>query len=71
MLDMNESKTAIDYSKGKNNRLRMYRDATGLNVAGQAFSPRMLVGRMVRVRITHEEYQGAVQERAGAISKAV
>lgn len=71
MLDMNESKTAIDYGKGKNNRLRMYRDATGLNVAGQAFSPRMLIGRMVRIRIAHEEYQGAIQERVGAISKAV
>lgn len=71
IVDLNETRTAIDYGKGKNNRLRMYRDATGLNVAGQPFSPRMLIGRMGRVRITHEEYQGAIMERAGAISKAV
>lgn len=71
MVDLNDSKTAIDYGKGKNNRLRQYREATGLNVAGQPFSPRMLIGRMVRVRVTHEEYNGAIQERAGAISKAV
>lgn len=70
MVDLNESKTAIDYSKGKNNRLRQYREATGLNAPGQPFSPRMLVGRMVTVRVTHEEYNGAIQERAGAISKA-
>jgi hypothetical protein len=71
MVDLNESKTAIDYGRGKNNRLRQYREATGLNVAGQTFSPRMLVGQMVRVRVSHEEYNGAIQERAGAISKAV
>lgn len=71
MVDLNDSKTAIDYSKGKNNRLRQYREATNLNVAGQPFSPRALVGKMVRVRVTHEEYNGAIQERAGAISKAV
>lgn len=71
LADLNESKTALDYSKGKNNRLRMYRESTGLNNPGQAFSPRMLIGRMVRVRVTHEEYQGAIQERPGAISKAV
>ena len=71
MVDLNDSKTAIDYGKGKNGRLRQYRDATNLNQSGQAFSPRMLVGRMVRVRITHEEYNGNIMERAGAISKAV
>lgn len=71
LVDLNESKTAIDYSKGKNNRLRLYREATGMNQAGQPFSPRALIGRMVRVRVTHEEYQGAIQERVGAISKAV
>lgn len=71
IADMNSSKTALDYGKGKNNRLRMYRDATDMNVAGQSFSPRMLVGRMVRVRVTHEEYKGAIQERIGAVSKAV
>jgi hypothetical protein len=71
LVDMTPDKTGIDYSVGKNGRLRQYREATGLNVAGQPFSPRMLIGRMVKVRVTHEEYQGNLQERVGAIGKAV
>src|SRR4051812_7501366 len=74
MVELNETKTAIDYGIGKNNRLRMYRDATGLNNPGQSFSPRMLVGKMIRIRVTHEEYppgSGVIMERVGAISKAV
>src|SRR5437879_1888115 len=39
MLDLTES-NAIDWGKGKNGKLRMYRDATGQNTPGQAFSPR-------------------------------
>lgn len=71
MIDLTPDKTGIDYSIGKNNRLRQYREAAGLNAAGQPFAPRMLIGRMVRVRVTHEEYQGNLQERVGAIAKAV
>lgn len=74
LIDMTPDRMGIDYSIGKNSRLRQYRDATGLNVAGQPFSPRMLVGRMVKVRVGHEEYpqgSGTIRERAGAIGKAV
>lgn len=70
MADLTPDKRAIDYSAGKNGRLRVYREATGLNIAGQPFSPRMLVGRMVRVRVAHEEYQGNIQERVGGVAKA-
>lgn len=59
----------IDYSPGKNGRLRQYRDATGLNVPGEPFSPRMLIGRTVRVKLTHEMYNGNVQERVGGLAK--
>lgn len=52
MLDLTEQGN-IDYSPGKNGKLRQYRDATGLNVAGQAFSLRMFEGRLVRARIKH------------------
>lgn len=52
MLDLTEQGN-IDYSPGKNGKLRLYRDATGLNIAGQAFSLRMFMGRMVRARIKH------------------
>ena len=69
MLDVVPGGSALDYSVGKNNRLRLYRDATGLNQAGQPFSPGMLVGKLVKVRVTHEVYQDTIQERAGAIGK--
>lgn len=62
---------AINYAPGRNGRLRQYRDATGLNTAGQPFSPRMLVGRLVKARITHEEYNGNIMERIGGVAKAV
>lgn len=58
----------LDYSRGRNTRLRMYREATGLNRDGEPFSPRMLVGRMIKVKITHDLWQGNVQERIGAIA---
>lgn len=47
---------AMDWSKGKNNGLRMLREATGTNVAGQAWNPRSLVGHRVRVQIKLREY---------------
>lgn len=71
MLDLTES-GAIDYSPGKNGKLRLYREATGLNVAGQPFSPRMLEGRQVRTRIKHvpsEKVQGEVYENIEAVAK--
>lgn len=52
MLDLTEQGN-IDYAPGKNGKLRLYRDATGLNKGGEAFSLRMLQGRMVRARIKH------------------
>ncbi len=58
---------ALDNGKGKNRQQRAYRDATGLNVAGQAFAWRMLSGKVVKVKINHELYNEAIQERVGAI----
>ena len=68
MLEVTDS-GAIDYGVGKNGRLRMYRDATGLNVAGQPFSPRQLVGRQILVNITHREYQNETFNNAGKLAK--
>lgn len=52
MLDLTEQGN-IDYSPGKNGKLRLYRDACGLNKAGEPFAIRMFEGRMVRTRIKH------------------
>lgn len=69
MLDVVPGGGALDYSVGKNNRLRLYRESTGLNVAGESFSPGMLVGKLIKVRITHEVYNGVIQEKIGAIAE--
>jgi hypothetical protein len=55
MIDLTDSTPpAIDYSKGKNVDLNRLRDAVGLNTPGQPFSFRMLVGRPVRVMVSHK-----------------
>ncbi len=57
----------LDNSKGKNRQQRVYRDATGMNNPGEPFAWRMLTGRMVKVKINHELYEGAIQERIGGV----
>lgn len=68
MLDLTAT-GAIDVSKGKNNRLRMYREAVDMNKPGDSFSARKLQGQVITVRVTHEEYQGVQQERIGAVAR--
>ncbi len=58
---------ALDWTVGKNRGLRTYREATGLNVKGEPFSIAMLGGKMVKVKITHEEYQGNFNEKFKAV----
>ena len=55
MLDLTPT-GALDYSIGKNAKLRKYRDATNNNIAGKTFSPRMLIGQVITAKITHREY---------------
>jgi hypothetical protein len=64
---------SLDNAKGKNRRQKDYRDATGENVPGKAFAWRMLQGRTVKVKITHEEYpagSGVFLEKPGVILPA-
>lgn len=65
-LDLN-AQGGLDNTKGKNRRQRTYRDATGTNVAGVPWSWRQLQGKTVRVKVTHELYQDAIQERVADI----
>lgn len=69
MIDLTRD-GAIDESIGKNNRLRQYREALGMNNPGEVFRPRQMVGRLIKVRLTYEEYQGNMMEKVGALSKA-
>ena len=61
---------SIDYGVGKNGALRKVREATGLNEAGQPFSPRMFEGKVVLAKVGHREYQGDIYDEVTAIAKA-
>lgn len=52
MLDLLES-GGLDMGKGKNIALGRLREATGLNVPGQPFSPTMFAGRAAKVTVSH------------------
>ena len=60
---------SIDNGKGKNRAQRNYREACELNQPGHPFAWRMLTGRMVKVKVTHEPYQDTVQEKITNILK--
>lgn len=68
MLDLNEQ-GGLDTSPGKNGGLRRYREATDMNKPGEVFSAARMQGRLVKVKLTHELYQGEIQERVGGVAK--
>ena len=67
MLDLTPSGT-LDYSTGKNNRLRRYREALGQNTPGVPWAPTHMQGRPVKVKVKHDIYEGEKQARVDAIS---
>lgn len=68
MLDLTPQGT-IDSAPGKNRGLRMYREATDLNKKGEPFSAPMLTGKVVLVKIAHEEYEGNLMERVKGVAR--
>jgi hypothetical protein len=68
MVDRSES-GAIDTAPGKNSRLRAYRDALDMNKPGEPFRARDMLGKLIRVRVTHEEWQGNIVEKIGAVAR--
>lgn len=70
MLDLTDS-GAIDYSPGKNGKLRRYREALGLNIPGEPFAARMMEGRLIRAKIKHEPYEGDIYDKIDSVAKAV
>ncbi len=58
---------SIDNAKGKNRGQKAYRDALNLNAPGVPFAWRQIQGRTVRVKVSHELYEGTIQERVAAI----
>lgn len=68
ILDILEDGKSLDWSKGKNGGLRRYREALGMNEQGRPFSIRAMVGRPLRVKVGHEDYQGAPVERVTGVA---
>lgn len=68
MLDLNDQ-GGLSTEPGANRQLRQYREALEMNKPGVTFRARDMVGRMVLLRIKHEEYQGNIQERPAGVSK--
>jgi hypothetical protein len=69
MLDTTEG-GMIDLAPGKNGKLRRYREALGMNVAGVAFSPRAMSGRLIKVKIGHRTYEQDIYEEVAGVAKA-
>ena len=65
-LDLTPAKL-IDNAVGKNRGQRQYRDALDLNKPGDVWSWQLAVGRPIKVKITHEMYQGEVVEKVGGV----
>ena len=60
---------AMDNSVGKNRRQRQYREALNFNNPGDVWTWRKPEGQPIRVKITHEIYNGEIQDRIGNILK--
>lgn len=70
MLDTNESGTGLDMGKGKNIGLGRVRQALGLNVPGQPFSPSMIQGRVAKVSVKHRVDGENIYAEVGAVAQA-
>ncbi len=68
-LDINEG-DQLDMAPGRNNKLRKYREACNLNQPGQPFSPRMFMGRMIKVQIGNDVKEGEVVDYIKGVVRA-
>ena len=70
MLDLNESGTGIDFSPGKNTKLRQFREALGMNAPGAPFNWRAVQGKMIKVKISHRPYENELYDDIAGVAKA-
>ena len=61
----------LDTGKGKNNGLRLLREALDMNKPGASFSLSMAEGRVFSAQIKHELYNGSIQERVTGLVRPV
>lgn len=69
MLDLTDGGT-IDNAPGKNRRLRAYREATDMNKPGDVFSARKMEGKIVKVKISHDMWEGQPIEKVSGVIAA-
>jgi hypothetical protein len=60
---------SLDWSPGRNRQLGRYREALGMNVAGQPFNPQAMLGRTVTVKVGQEEYEGEIRDTVDTVAK--
>lgn len=62
---------AVDNAKGRNNRQRIYREATGMNQPGVPFSWAAMQGRPVKAEVVHKVLDdGRIVENIGNVLPA-
>ncbi len=66
MIDLTANGT-IDNGHGKNRRLRSYREATDMNKPNDVFSARKMEGKVVKVKITHDLWEGQPIEKISGV----
>lgn len=59
----------LDMAPGKNNGMRILRDALNMNQAGQPFNLLMIAGRQVLCMIGNRPYQGEVYDEISSIAR--
>lgn len=69
MLDLVES-GGFDFGPGKNRVLKDYREATDLNRPGEKFGLTMLQGKVIRIKVTHDLYEGRPREKITGRTRA-
>lgn len=69
-LDLTPDGKGLDNAPGRNRGQKAYRDSLDLNKPGDIFSWKKIEGKVIKVKLEHEDYQGLPQERIKGILKA-
>lgn len=70
MIDLAEGGMGFNFGPGKNRVLKDYREATDLNRPGEKFGLTMLQGKVIRIKITHDVYEGKPREKITGRTRA-
>ena len=69
-LDINESGNGFDFGPGRNRVLKDYREATDTNKKGDKFGAKILQGKVIKIRIIHDLWEGRVREKVVGRTRA-